>query len=107
MLISVGKINLFYQNYISNPNVLKSSILQTLKDLNIQSWNSKLLESNKGRNFTIYKHEISFEYYIKAVNRSTYLPILRFRTGNHKFPVERDAANPFHITKENAKFVKK
>ena len=47
ILISVGKINLFYQNYVSNPNVLKSSILHTFKDLNIPSWNSKLLD--KGR----------------------------------------------------------
>ena len=102
ILISVGKINLFYQNYVSTPNVLKSSIQQTLKDLNIQSWNSKLLESNKDRNYNnIYKHEINFEYYIKAVNRSTYLPILRFRTGNHKFPVEKGRweSIPYHERK--------
>ena len=80
----------------------KSSIQQTLKDLNIQSWNSKLLESNKGRNYnSIYKQEINFEYYIKAVNRSTYLPILRFRTGNHKFPVEKGRweSIPYHERK--------
>ena len=53
ILISVGKINLFYHNYVSNPKVHKSSILQTLKDLNIQSWNFKLLESNKGRNYSM------------------------------------------------------
>ena len=89
ILTSVGKPHLFYQQQIFNPNSTKNSIVQALKDQHIQNWNSKLQESNKGRNYSIYKEDIVMEYYLKNSFKSIYVPILRFRTANHKLPVEK------------------
>ena len=89
ILTSVGKPHLFYQQQIFNPNSTKNLIVQTLKDQHIQNWNSKLQESNKGRNYSIYKEDIIMEYYLKNSFKSIYVPILRFRTANHKLPVEK------------------
>lgn len=89
LLISVGRLDLFYQSTISNPNATKARLLQTLKDLNIQSWNWKLLESTKGRTYIIFKEDVSLENYLSALSRNIYLPLIKFRTTNHKLPVEK------------------
>lgn len=88
ILISVGRLHLFNQPYINNPIATKQKIVQTLKDINTQAWNANLLESNKGRNYSIFKQEINFEHYIKTLSRTMYLPLLRFRSSNHRLPVE-------------------
>ena len=89
IITSVGKPHLFYQQHIFKPNSTKHLIVQTLKDQHIQNWNSKLQESNKGRNYSIYKEDIIMEYYLINNFKSIYVPILRFRTANHKLPVEK------------------
>ena len=47
------------------------------------------------------------EYYLKNSFKSIYVPILRFRTANHKLPVEMVAGKIYRTKTENAKHVTK
>ena len=87
-LISVGKADLFNQININNTKGTKHFITQTLKDINMQSWHSKTEESTKGQNYKLFKENLEFEPYLKILPRNAYIPLIKFRTGNHKLPVE-------------------
>ena len=88
ILISVGKYNLFSSEFINNPKAVIFSIGQTLLDLYIQDWNNRISESFKGKNYSVFKNIISLEPYLIYLPRSFYLPLCKFRTGNHKLPIE-------------------
>ena len=68
---------------------MKLQISRALKDLNIQTWNSDLLNSSKGRNYHIFKEDYGLENYLLVLPRKTYLPLIKFRTANYKLPVEK------------------
>lgn len=89
ILISVGRLDLFYHNVINNPKATKLNISRTLKDLNIQIWNSDLLDSSKSRNYHIFKDDVRLENYLLVLPSKIYLPLIKFRTANHKLPIER------------------
>ena len=89
ILVSAGRVDLFYKTTINNPRATKLRITQTLKDQNIQTWNSRLLDSSKGRNYALFKTNIEIEKYLLDLPQTIYSPILKFRTSNHKLPVEK------------------
>lgn len=64
ILISVGRLDLFYSNVINNPKATKLKISRTLKDLNLQTWNSDLLNSSRGRNYHTFKDDVRLENYL-------------------------------------------
>ena len=86
-LISVGKPELFNKN-IHNLKAVKGNITKTLHDLFIQEWNSKTFQSSKGRNYNIFKENKEFESYLKFISKQLYSPLIKFRSSNHKLPVE-------------------
>lgn len=88
ILASVGMPDLINQQSITNPKALKTKISKTLNDLYVQEWFSKLDLSSKGRDYSIYKQDPSFEPYLKILNKNAYLPMIKFRTSNYKLPIE-------------------
>jgi hypothetical protein len=44
--------------------------------------------SNKGKLYNLLKYQFEREDYLTSLPEHLYLPILKFRTANHKFPVE-------------------
>ena len=88
ILISVGRVDLFNQISINNPEIVKIRIIQTLNDLNMQEWHAKTIESSKGRNYKVFKDDQQFEPYLRILPRKAYIPLIKFRTGNHRLPVE-------------------
>ena len=44
--------------------------------------------SSKGKNYNVYKDSIQLEPYILALPYKLYINMIRFRTGNHKLPIE-------------------
>ena len=54
----------------------------------IQNWHSDLTKSNKGKNYSIFKESIELEHYFTILPKHLYINMVRFRTGNHKLPVE-------------------
>lgn len=87
ILISVGEPGLFDQNFIPNPKATKAKIVRRLHDLYTQEWSEKLQISSKGRNYSVFKQNPNFEFYL-MLPHSIYLPIVKFRTSNYKLPVE-------------------
>ena len=71
--IAVGKIGLFYADSLQNAQAFKLSIKQTLVDLYTQDWYSKLNNSSKGKNYSIFKTDIYMEKYLLHLPRKSYL----------------------------------
>ena len=88
ILESVGRNDLWVANAVLNPNAVKQSIFRTLLDQSIQEWYSKLESSSKGKNYRLYKTGIVIEKYLINFPINIYLPILKFRTTNHRLSVE-------------------
>ena len=88
ILISVGKVDLFNAYNIENPKSTKSQIIKSLNDLYIQKWHSETEESSKGTNYKLFKDNQQFEAYLNILTRKSYIPLIKFRTGNHRLPVE-------------------
>ena len=44
--------------------------------------------SSKGRNYGLFKTDINLEKYIINLNGSLFYSMIRFRTANHKLPIE-------------------
>ena len=77
-----------HANIINNPHAVKLSIKRTLLDLYVQEWHNRFTESSKARHYSCFKYDICLEEYLKTLPRKFYLPICKFRTNNHKLPVE-------------------
>ena len=75
------------QNGMNNVK-LKSKLKQVLVDQNTQKWHASLQDSHKGRTYSLFKTTVSLEKYLTILNRAEYINLIRFRTGNHSFPVE-------------------
>ena len=88
ILRSVGRNDIWmYQDNI-NTFSLNSAIKPILIDQFLQIWRSEMGKSNKGTNYNIIKDNISLENYFTSLPTNLYLNLVRFRTGNHKLPVE-------------------
>ncbi|KAK6183392.1 hypothetical protein SNE40_010882 [Patella caerulea] len=71
-----------------NPVKLKYELLQRLKDQYIQTWSSNIQKSNKSINYRIYKTEFKLEPYLISLPDNYKYTFIRYRTCNHKLPVE-------------------
>ena len=63
-------------------------IKHTLVDQFQQEWSTSLMQSHKGRNYSIFKTELKFETYLTELPIHLAINLFRFRTSNHKLPVE-------------------
>ena len=66
----------------------KLVLKQIMLDQFLQNWHSDLTKSNKGKNYSIFKESIELEHYFTILPKHLYVNMVRFRTGNHKLPVE-------------------
>ena len=84
-----GRNDLWLAQEIGNVTSVKGQIQRILQDQYRQKWTSKLLGSNKGTNYqNIKNNNISQEHYLSKYPKQVYTPILKFRTSNHKLPIE-------------------
>ena len=88
ILISVGMPDLLNQPSINNPKATKTLIKTILNDIYLQEWHAKLQNSSKGRAYSIFKQDLNFETYLNTLNKSSYIPLIKFRTSNYKLPIE-------------------
>ena len=68
---------------------LKQSIKQTLLDQFLQDWNSSVHNSPKAFNYRIFKTDFKFEEYFNILDEQNSLLLCKFRTTNHKLPIEK------------------
>ena len=88
-LIEVGMYGLWLSHDLSNisKNVFKSHIKNTLNDLYVQNWYSKLENGSIYTNYRLFKKSFSQEIYLKIMSHDCLITLARFRTTNNKLPV--------------------
>ena len=88
IFIDTGKFNIWLSPDPSHYNNLNSCIKRILIDQNLQKWNASLENSSKGINYKLFKETIELERYFLTLPPKQYLTLVKFRTSNHRFPVE-------------------
>ena len=75
-----------YQNYITKINAVDIHI--RLYDVSLQLVRQAASESSKGKHYFNFKNEWRREEYFKVLNHKNALTMFKFRTCNHRLPVE-------------------
>ena len=88
ILVAVGRPDLFRTEPDNSQNSVKMDISRTLSDLYFQEWNEKANVSSKGKQYLLFKDNLNFEKYLINVSKFYYSKIIKYRTGNHRLPVE-------------------
>lgn len=88
ILNEAGRQDIWLGQSNSIPSSTGKIVKQILRDQFFQNWNNQLQNSSKGINYSLFKDNVLFENYFKALNGSLAITMVRFRTGNHKLPVE-------------------
>ena len=69
-------------------NWLSTTVKNILVDQFKQSWKSDLENSSKAFSYRIFKTEHGFEKYLDILNERDRITLTRFRTTNHRLPIE-------------------
>ena len=89
ILETVGRPDIWInQGILPVPKNLHKYVKQIVVDQYIQEWNAQLRFSNKGRIYNSFKTMFQLEPYTKILPLNYALTLFRFRTSNHKFPIE-------------------
>jgi hypothetical protein len=88
IFIKTGLINIWESHSFPNHKWLKLAVRQKLKDLFINDWASLIDQTNKCSTYKIFKHNFGIEKYLSDTPKSYLFYIIRFRTRNHRLPVE-------------------
>jgi hypothetical protein len=88
ILTSAGRPDIFnFQQRITHKSINKM-IKRSLIDQFIQTWHTDIQKTNKGRTYFNFKRNTDFENYLTKLPLNLSLKIFKFRTANHRFPVE-------------------
>ena len=88
LLSNAGRQDIWLNQNESTPKSTGKLIKQALIDQLFQQCNSQLDTSSKGRSYSIFKNNINCERYLHILTGQSAMTMSKFRTGNHKFPVE-------------------
>ena len=100
---STGYSNLWLNQSLITSKTTHLQIKQRLKDQFNQEWVAKLDNSSKGKNYSIFKDNTSFEQYLTRLPAELRISMFHFRTGNHRLPIETGRWNQSHVPHENRK----
>ena len=59
-----------------------------LSDSYIQEWSEKVNVSSKRKQYLLFRDNLNFDKYLIEVSKFHYSKIIKYRTGNHRLPVE-------------------
>lgn len=88
ILTDIGRPDIWESQNVTNTLHISKKVSQILKDQFFQNMNSSSQESTKRRNYFAFKNNFTLEKYLLTLPKSLYIPLAKFRTGNHRFPVE-------------------
>ena len=54
----------------------------------VREWNEKTNVYSKGKQYLLFKDNLNFEKYLINVSKLYYSKIIKYRTGDHRLPVE-------------------
>ena len=93
ILEDCGMNYVFYQHQILDKKWLQNSFLpsikNTLKDQELQKWTTQITEENQ--KFFYYREfatNFGLKNYFMSLPQDLWIPLCKFRTNNHKLPVE-------------------
>ncbi len=75
-------------SFIPHPKWLKSLVKQNCRDQFYQNWSEAISTSSKCRIYRVFKQELSIENYLLTTSAKVRKQLVRFRTRNHRLPVE-------------------
>ena len=89
-ILNMSGVSNIWQEQRTNINVqgVTFVIKQTLQDQFKQKWSSDIDNSSKGKLYRIFKETFGFENYINRLSPKFRNTFLKFRTTNHRLPVE-------------------
>ena len=88
ILDKCGYSNIWLSQGNFNSKWLGISLKQKLFDQFQQKWRADIDCSPKGLAYKLYKQNFEFEEYLNILNDKDRITYCRFRTGNHKLPIE-------------------
>ena len=86
------------------PGNITPLIKQNLKDQYTQNWHTSLNNSPKGRTYSIFKNELTSEKYLTDLRPYHAINLIKFRTGNHYFPIETGRWNNLDLPDRSCRF---
>ena len=89
VLDKCGLNYMWLQQFRYLPRNIAKIVKTRLSDQYLQHWSSKLQVSSKGTHYALFKDNISLERYITILHGENLLNMFKFRTCNHKFPIEK------------------
>jgi len=90
-LNEIGLSVLWDSQFQSNlsANCFKDKIKRRLKDQFIQGWLSEVNTKESCYNYRLYKTTFQLEKYIEILPQRLIYPLIRFRTLNHRLPIQK------------------
>jgi hypothetical protein len=88
ILNTVGSPDLWQNQFQLTQKNIHKQVKQTLIDQFKQNWHDELQRSNKGLIYSSFKNKHEFEPYFKILSENEYRNLFKFRTANHRLPVE-------------------
>ena len=88
ILDNCGFSNIWDTQFYINETWLKKSVQLRLQDQYKQVWSTTVHESSKSVNYRIFKEIFEFEKYFDILDRNDCITLCKFRTSNHKLPIE-------------------
>ena len=90
-LNDIGLSGLWDSQFRSNlsANCFKDKIKRRLKDQFIQGWLSEVNTKESCYNYRLYKTTFQLEKYIEILPQRLIYPLIRFRTLNHRLPIQK------------------
>lgn len=88
ILIKCGLINIWYDNSFPDIKWLQLTVKQKLKDLFLNDWYSKVENSSNSTFYRVFKKSFGIESYLYDINASVLYYFIKFRTRNHRLPIE-------------------
>ena len=88
ILCSNGFSGVWYSQSFINSTWLQKALKQKLNDIFIQNWNSQVQSTSESNIYKIYKTKFEQSKYISILSTSLCKSFIRFRTRNHRLPIE-------------------
>lgn len=93
LLESSGFSGIWQSQNAINPRWLSLAISQNLKDQYLQNWSSVVEKASSGTNYRLFNDNLTCSKYVILLPERLCKMFIRFRTRNHKLPVERGRWN--------------
>ena len=88
LLCSLGFPVIWYSQSFINANGLVKAVNRKLQDIFIQSWTSKINIESESNVYRIFKTNFEQSTFLKILPNNLGKVLLKYRTRNHRLPVE-------------------